>query len=85
MAAGLILGASLLTLLFVANALQVDELLVQITALEAERNIERQQNDALRSRLTRLTSVDEVARRATALGMVQPERPPLLLNDGEPE
>ena len=85
MAAALILGASLLTLLFVANALKVDELLVQITTLEAERNIERQQNDALRSRLTRLTSVDEVTRRATALGMVQPERPPLQLNDGEPE
>lgn len=79
MAAGLILATALLTVVFVGNAIKVNELLAAITSVEAERNAIQQQNERLRAELLRLMSVEQVTARAVQLGMVQPEVPPVAL------
>jgi hypothetical protein len=78
-AAGLILGAALLTVAFVANAIKVNELLAAVASVEEERNGIRQENERLRAELLRLMSVEQVTRRATELGMVQPDAAPIAL------
>ena len=79
-AAGLILLASLLAVLFVANAIYVNELLSSVTSIEGERDEVRRENERLRGELTRLMSVEQITGRAAASGMIQPERPPIALS-----
>ena len=79
-AAGLILLASVLAVLFVANAIYVNELLRGVTSLEAERDVIKRENEGLRAELTRLTSVEQITERAVKIGMIQPEKPPVGLS-----
>lgn len=83
LAAAMMLVAALLALFFVANAIAVNELMENVTRLEAERNAERRQNEGLRSELTRLTSVDRIVEAAAAIGMVEPERPPRTIGQSD--
>ncbi|MGE3799983.1 MAG: FtsL-like putative cell division protein [Candidatus Kapaibacterium sp.] len=79
-AVGLILLASVLAVLFVANAIHVNDLLRNVTSVEAERDEVRRENERLRAELTRLMSVEQITERAAAIGMIQPERPPIGLS-----
>ncbi|MCE2503726.1 MAG: hypothetical protein J4G05_06680 [Chlorobi bacterium] len=79
-AAGLILVAAALAVLFVANAIHVNELLRGVTSVEAERDAVKRENEGLRAELTRLMSVDQITERATGIGMIQPEKPPKALS-----
>ncbi len=78
-AAGLILLASLLAILFVANAIKVNELMGSIATVEAERDEKRRANDRLRGELTRMMSVEYVVERAGEIGMIEPNRPPVII------
>lgn len=80
MAAGLILATALLTVGFVANAIEVNDLLASINSVEAERDAVRRENERLRAELLRLMSVEQVTSRATELGMIQPDSPPIALH-----
>ena len=75
-AAGLILLGAILAVLFVANAIYVNELLRGVTSVEAERDAIKRENEQLRAELTRLMSVEEITGRAEEIGMIQPQRPP---------
>ena len=79
MAAAMILGTALLTVGFVANAIEVNALLGSITSVEGERDAVRRENERLRAELLRLMSVEQVTTRATELGMIQPDAPPVAL------
>lgn len=76
MAAGMILLCSLLAVLFVANAIRVNELMGEITRIEGERDDIRRANQGLRAELTSLMSVERVVERAEEIGLVEPTRPP---------
>ncbi len=78
-AAGLILLASLLAILFVANAIKVNELMESIATVETQRDKTRRANDALRGELTRMMSVEYVVKRAGELGMIEPTTPPRVI------
>lgn len=78
-AAAVILLCSILAVLFVANAIRVNELMTTITTLEAERDDARRANEGLRAELTRLMSVEQVLHRAGELGMVEPAEPPVAI------
>ena len=79
-AAGLILLGSILAVLFVANAIHVNDLLRNVTSVEGERDEVKRENERLRAELTRLMSVEQISERAVAIGMIQPERPPIALS-----
>lgn len=81
-AAGLILLASLLAILFVANAIKVNELMGSIATVETERDRTRRANDRLRGELTRMMSVEYVIDRAGRLGMIEPTTPPRIITAG---
>ena len=82
-AAGLILLASLLAILFVANAIAVNELMGSIATVETERDEMRRANDRLRGELTRMMSVEYVIDRAGQIGMIEPTAPPTVITAGE--
>lgn len=75
-AAALILGTAVLAVLFVANAIKVNELLGSITSVEGEIESVRRNNEQLRAELLRLMSVEQITDRAEKLGMVHPDVPP---------
>ena len=75
-AAALILGTAVLAVLFVANAIKVNELLGSITSVEGEIESVRRSNEQLRAELLRLMSVEQITDRAEELGMVHPDVPP---------
>jgi cell division protein FtsL len=77
MAAGMILLCSILAVLFVANAIKVNELMERITAIEGERDDARRANEGLRSELTNLMSVERIVKRAREIGLVEPQKPPV--------
>lgn len=77
MAAGMILLCSLLAVLFVANAITVNELMGRITEIEGERDDVRRANEGLRAELTSLMSVERVVERAAEIGLVEPQKPPV--------
>ncbi len=78
--AGMLLAASLLAVLYISNAIAVNELTTTIASLEQERDVVRGENEKLRAELLRLMSVERVSTIAAGrLGMVQPLRPPQAL------
>lgn len=77
MAAGMILLCSLLAVLFVANAITVNELMGRIMEIEGERDDVRRANEGLRAELTSLMSVERVVERAAEIGLVEPQKPPV--------
>lgn len=83
MTAGLLLAAAVLATLYIANAIAVDNLLVDITSLERERDVALSENEKLRAELLRLMSVERVTTLAgERLGLVLPARPPQDLTSG---
>jgi|GEM_PF-2324988 len=78
--AGMLLGAALLAVLYISNAIAVNDLMATISSLEHERDVVRRENEKLRAEMLRLMSVERVTSIAAGrLGMVQPARPPLAL------
>jgi hypothetical protein len=76
--AGMLMVASIVVILYVSNAIAVNDLLAKITSIEHERDGIRSENERLRAELLRLMSVRRVTSLATErLGMVQPARPPV--------
>lgn len=72
--------ASIIVILYVSNAIAVNDLLGRITSIEHERDGIRRENERLRAELLRLMSVRRVTSMATEqLGMVQPARPPVAM------
>jgi len=81
-AAGALLVASGLIVLYVANSIAMNNLMADITSLERERDLTRNANEKLRADLLKLMAVERVSNLAqTRLGMVQPSTPPVLLQD----
>jgi len=78
-AAGTILVTALLAVLFVANAIKVNELLGSITSVESELDDVKRNNERLRAELLRLMSVEQITRRGKEIGMIQPDLPPVPL------
>lgn len=76
MAAGLIVGTAGLAVLFVANAIKVNQLLGSITSVEEEIEAIERSNEQLRAEFLRLMSAEQVTKRAEEFGMVHPETPP---------
>jgi cell division protein FtsL len=76
-------AASLLTVGFVANAIKVNQLLDSITSVESEISTVTRENERLRSELNRLQSVDDITRKADALGLMEPTVPPVSLSSDE--
>lgn len=69
--------ASLIAVLYIANAIAVNDLMVDITSLERERDVVLRENEQLRADLLRLMSVDRIAGIATrSLGLTMPLQPP---------
>lgn len=84
-AALLMLGA-IVVILYVSNAIAVNDLLGKITSIEHERDGVRSENERLRAELLRLMSVRRVTSLASErLGMVQPARPPVAVGAGRRE
>jgi cell division protein FtsL len=80
-AVAMLLVASTLAVLYVANAIAVNDLMVDITSLERERESVLRTNEALRAELNRLTSVDRItAIAAHDLHMVMPAQPPRVIS-----
>lgn len=78
--AGMLLGASLLAIFYISNAIAVNDLTATISSLEHEGDVVRRENEKLRAEMLRLMSVERVTSLAAErLGMVQPARPPLAL------
>lgn len=78
--AGMLLGAAILAVLYISNAIAVNDLMGTIDSLEREQDLVRSENEKLRAELLRLMSVERVTTMAAErLGMVQPSRPPLAL------
>ncbi len=78
--AGMLMVASIIVILYVSNAIAVNDLLGRITSIEQERDGIRRENERLRAELLRLMSVRRVTTLATErLGMVQPARPPVAI------
>jgi hypothetical protein len=81
LAAGTLLAAALLVVLYVANAIVVNDLLTDVTSLERECDMVRNENEKLRADLLKLMAVERVTTLASQrLGMVQPTQPPIALN-----
>jgi cell division protein FtsL len=77
----MLLVSAVLAVIYVSNAIAVNDLLSRITSLERERDGARGENDRLRSELLRLMSVERVsAVAAEKLGMTQPAHPPVPLS-----
>ncbi len=75
--AGMLLVAATLAVLYISNAIAINNLMSDITSLEHERDQILGENEGFRADLLRLMSVDRIAGIATSkLGMVQPGRPP---------
>jgi len=80
LAAGTLLAAALLVVLYVANAIVVNDLLTDVTSLERECDMVRNENEKLRADLLKLMAVERVTTLASQrLGMVQPTQPPIAL------
>lgn len=80
LAAMMLLGAALLAVLYISNAIAVNDLLASISSLEHDRDVARADNEKLRAELLRLMSVERVTSLAGArLGMVQPVQPPQMM------
>jgi cell division protein FtsL len=78
MTAGMLMIAAIVVILYVSNAIAVNDLLGKITSIEHERDAIRSENERLRAELLRLMSVRRVTTIASErLGMVQPARPPV--------
>jgi cell division protein FtsL len=76
----MLLVCSVLAVLYVSNAIAVNDLLGEIISLERERDVVQSENEQLRAELLRLMSVKRITNLATdKLGMVQPDRPPIAL------
>lgn len=81
-AAGALLVASGLIVLYVANSIAINNLVADITSLERERDATRNENEKLRAELLKLMAVERVSQLAHArLGMAQPTAPPVLLQE----
>ncbi len=78
-AAGVLLVAAVLAVLYVSNAIAVNDLLEDITSLEADHREVLRENEQLRAELYRLMSVERVTAAAQKLGLVQPDQPPTAL------
>lgn len=76
----MLLGAALLAVLYISNAIAVNDLLANISSLEHDRDVARADNEKLRAELLRLMSVERVTSLAAGrLGMVQPAQPPQMM------
>jgi cell division protein FtsL len=76
----MLLVAATLAVIYVSNAIAVNDLLAEITSLERERDGVRSDNERLRAELLRLMSVERVTSiAADKLGMTQPAYPPVAL------
>ncbi len=81
MTALMLMVAGLLAVLYVSNAIAVNQLLADNISLERERDAVQNENERLRAELLRLQSVERVTGVASEhLGMVQPKRPPVALD-----
>lgn len=81
-AAGTLLLASGLIVLYVANSIAINNLMADITSLERERDLTRNENEKLRADLLKLMAVERVSNLAQGkLGMMQPTAPPVLLQE----
>ncbi len=78
--AAMLMVAAVLAVLYVSNAIRINELLESITSLEHERDQVRSENERMRGELLRLMSVERVSSiAAERLGLVQPAYPPVAL------
>jgi cell division protein FtsB len=85
LAASMLLGAALLAVLYISNAIAVNDLLSDIASLEHDRDLARADNEKLRAELLRLMSVERVTSLASSrLGMVQPAQPPQMMGAAAP-
>lgn len=76
----MLLAAASLVVLYVANSIVVNDLLTDVTSLERERDLVRNDNEKLRADLLKLMSVERVTTLAAErLGMIQPTQPPIVL------
>ncbi|MEP7217698.1 MAG: FtsL-like putative cell division protein, partial [Bacteroidota bacterium] len=82
MAAMLLMVASVLAVLYISNAIAVDDLLTDIASLEHDRDQARSDNEKLRAELLKLMAVDRITSLASArFGLTQPAEPPLMIGD----
>lgn len=73
----MLLASSAIAVLYIANAIAVNDLMVDIASLQEERDVVLRSNEQLRAELLRLMSVDRITGIATRnLGMTMPARPP---------
>jgi hypothetical protein len=80
MTAAMLLVSAALAVLYISNAIAVNNIMSQIASLEREGDIVRVENERLRADLLRLMSVERVTSMASGqLGMVQPAHPPVSL------
>ncbi len=78
----MLLGSALVVVLYVANAIVVGHLIGDVTSLERERDLVRNDNEKLRGELLKLMAVERVTNMAAQrLDMVQPLRPPIVLGN----
>lgn len=78
--AGMLLVAAAGAVLYISNAIAVNDLLADTTSLERDRDVARNDNEKLRAELLRLMSVERITSIASErLGMMQPAHPPRLL------
>jgi hypothetical protein len=76
----MLLVSAALAVLYISNAIAVNDIMSQIASLEREGDIVRVENERLRADLLRLMSVERVTSMAShQLGMVQPAQPPVSL------
>lgn len=81
-AAGALVLASGLIVLYVANSIAINNLMADITSLERERDLARNENEQLRADLLKLMAVERISNLAQQqLGMMQPAAPPVLLQE----
>jgi hypothetical protein len=81
----MLLGSALLAVLYISNAIAVNDLLSDIASLEHDRDIARADNEKLRAEMLRLMSVERVTTLASSrLGMVQPAQPPQMMGTAAP-
>ncbi len=74
----MLLASSVIAVLYIANAIAVNDLMVDITSLQRERDVVLRSNEQLRAEMLRLMSVDRITGIAhERLGMTMPARPPL--------
>ncbi|MDB5034348.1 MAG: Cell division protein FtsL [Chlorobi bacterium] len=78
----LLMVASVLAVLYISNAIAVDDLLTDIASLEHDRDQARSDNEKLRAELLKLMAVDRITSLASArFGMTQPAQPPLMIGE----